>query len=250
MSTDENPAELQTEPEVSKSKSDTADRLKTRDLIKAREALQVLQFYVGGRPAAKELLIDLIGDGELTAYARHHWTTSKKAIKATWKAGPPEDAIERKRIRPGVVAGSSVLEEDSKKWRWKRNRFHVTHVKKGGRVQRYFYRGVRFERAAIEELLSEAKAVMRDFHKGGRNYDRDRWAEFWVQVVLLARAGMMADPNVKPGVLSQLVIGAYVKSGPKEPLSDSAIAEPLRKVREAMKAAEENPVATDRLPKT
>ena len=249
MSTNESPVELQSEPEGAQPQPDAAETLKTRDLIKANDALKMLQFYVGGRSAAKKLLIDLISDGEIRAYAGGHWTTNKKTIKATWRAGPPEDAIKRKRIKPAVFAGSSVLDEDRKNWDWKRNRFHVTHVKKGGTILRYFYRGVRFERAGIEELLAEAKAVMRDFYKGGRKYEGDRWTEFWVQVVLLARAGKMADPKVGAGTFHNAVYKAYLESGPKEePLKYDSLAIPLRKVRKAIKAAEEIPVATDQLP--
>ncbi|WP_252259514.1 hypothetical protein [Erythrobacter aurantius] len=150
-------------------------KLESAQLLKAREALELLHNYFGGRQATKKLLADMIADGELDAYARFHWTTDKRAIRPIWKAGPPEGAIERKKIKPGVFSGSSVLDNDIKRWKWRRGLFHVTHVKSGGSICRFFYKDVRFERAAIETILENQKAAFRELYKGGRRFDETRW---------------------------------------------------------------------------
>lgn len=236
MSTDKNPVEWQSEPEGAQPQPGAVEKLKKSDLIKANEALEILQFFVGGRPAAKKLLVDLISDGELRAYAGRQWTTTKKGIKAAWKAGPPEDAVKQERIKSGVFAGSSVLDEDRKRWRWKRNRFHVTHVKRGGKILRYFYRGVRFERSAIHEVLTHAKTSLIITHKGGRGIDEHRWSVFWLQLLGMQRDGSFDEASLGEFLqFRKTFLDAYCAQIPKvDRLADDTIDGQLRKAYECL----------------
>lgn len=219
----------------------TPKKTRTSDLISANKALKMLSKHWSGGPATKLRLVDMLVDGQLTAYARYHWTTSKKQIRSQWNYGPPENAIERRRIKRGVLTGSSVLDQDMKLWKWPKNRFHVTHVKRGGKIVRYFYSGVKFKRAAIETLVAEAEASERDQSKGGRPVETLRWEEFWVQMVLLARSGQMEHFDSKrAGAFQKAIFGAYVGADlQQKPLGHDTLTVPLRSLRGALEKAKQ-----------
>jgi hypothetical protein len=166
-------------------------RLKTAELMKARDALRTVASYFGGTYAAKLALVDLIKDGDLNAYARQYWTTSIKSHKKAWDVFPLEGVITRKKIRSGVLSGASSLYEDAKRWKWPKGDFHVVHKKSGNSLVRHMYRDVRFRRDEIERLVSETKAALRARGPGGRHFKEGQWGMVWRCVAKLAQAGSL-----------------------------------------------------------
>ena len=45
-----------------------------KDLLKAQDALRLVELSFGGRKLAKQMLAENIKDGELVAYAKYYWT--------------------------------------------------------------------------------------------------------------------------------------------------------------------------------
>jgi hypothetical protein len=212
------------------------------DLVTANEAIRALGPFFGGRRATKELLIELLIDNEVRAYARYQWVTGKKSPRAVWKAGPPSDAARRAPIRGSIFTRGLDLPTDMKRWRWRRQtRLYVTLQGKRGQVERHFFQDVRFRKSDIVGITAEMTKFFRERYKGGRRFDEKRWRAFWVEFALLLRDRKIGPDQMKSvGAFQKFVWEAYVKTEPENPLDFVTVATALS---EALSTLKENPPA-------
>lgn len=150
--------------------------------------MKLVQLHVG--EPAQRWLIDEVKERRVKAYARYYWTTSSKDLRGSWKAGPPDDAIERQAVRSAVLTGSRSLYADADRWKWRLGDFFVTHHKAKNKHVRHMYKGVRFDRAgliaAIEKIRPGSIQATQEPEPKHRNGKWNNWiAELaaWVQEV-------------------------------------------------------------------
>lgn len=148
-------------------------------LIKAYEALKLLEHFMGGAPTTKAIIADKIKDGEIRAYASRHWTTARKNRQKVWADGAPLDAERNVQIRRQVLLGASGLPADLAVWKWRRGDFQVTYKRTNNQILRHMYLKVKFAKDDVEALLNEAKEALRARSKGGRHIAEDEWRKVW-----------------------------------------------------------------------
>lgn len=121
-------------------------------LITARTAIRNLAPFAGGHFLAKQLLVDRLCDGEVSAYAHDRWFSKGEEIETAWHAGPPSDAKRKSKIPRWLLDRRAQVLSDSQGWDWRRGRFFIT-------------RGTNGARRIV--LLSDVRFVLSDIHKLG-----------------------------------------------------------------------------------
>lgn len=198
----------------------------TNEWISASEALDLVETRLGGRAPAKDTLAEMLRDGKIRARASEVWGSGISDINTIWEcpnedpaAHDPEEEIQSD-FRQSVQWADDV---DS--WRWPDSFFMVTISRRPKEC--LYYKDVTFFRdnvnsAGIFDKIAPATTV-----KGGRRPDLQRWEEFWMEVVQIARDGNLVPGQVSSqAMLRDELLAAMGDGG----LSEESIKEPVRRI--------------------
>jgi hypothetical protein len=195
------------------------------ELIKARDAADLLSVILNDMNAAKDLLADQIYRGNVRAFALKQWRARGASAQAIWKEGPPPDAVKKAPIRRVLLRPSVQLHNDRKGWNWAKGQFFVTVRRRPLTLQ--MMRGVFFFR---KDFFNLAKVY--GGHPGGRPTETESWNKFWLEIVRLANDGGLTSFGTQKA-LRKHVIDALGWSRPDAAdLQENTLIKPVRLVWE------------------
>jgi hypothetical protein len=165
-------------PESASEKALPGTTIELPELIPAIDALDAVAVHFGGSKAAKDLLVDLMKDGRVRAYALRTWTVEGMAKRQAWRAGAPKDAPIKAQIDPRILAKATLLHLDKERWDWRTGNFYVRRSK----TKRTMFRKVRFVAADIHKLVPKKR-------KAGRPKDQDGRDAIWFAILDILEDG-------------------------------------------------------------
>lgn len=162
--------------------------------IPAKEALTILQPFYGGRRATKDMLADMLRDGELQSMAKLRWTSKEPKLRFKEPHADATDRAEQAEIPVQVWRRSKRWSSNQEKWRWPSGNFFVTVGT--APPKRVFLKGVHFDRQQIFSTHRRAKDTEEKQKRGGgRTTPAAKWAIITEAILRLQREGTLTRAN-------------------------------------------------------
>lgn len=200
-------------------------------LIRAYQAVQALERYVGGSVAAKKLLADKMRDQELRAKARRSWVSSNPNLKMAFKENP-SDALRGIDIDYKKLVGARNLRSDIERWKWRSGSFFIS---RSNGVDKTIFTQVRFYKDDIDKILQYYRSdeILKDKYKGGRKSRIDARDDVWLAIVNIilrnAQDIFESEKNAPYEILREVIW-----SNENETLAATTVKPIVSKVRKAL----------------
>jgi len=200
-----------------------------RDWISASDALDMVETRLGGRSLAKDTLAEMLRDGKIRARAAETWGSDINDMHAIWESEDPDMvAHDSEEEIQSDFRQSVQWADDVDSWIWPDSFFMITVSRRPTGCT--YYRSVRFylpDLLVLGGLDKASQTAKNNNANGGRRPDLQRWQNFWLEVVQIARDGKLV-----PGqIASQAALREDLLDAMKgNPLSEDSIKEPVRRI--------------------
>lgn len=150
--------------------------------VRVPDAVEYLAKHVGGRHQARALIIDAMHSGDLTTTCDKIYTLDEADPTERW-----EDIIKDAKasfsnieLEPDYWHLSCQWPSETRHWRWNEGNFILD--KRETPVEPFYgdaLENVHFEMFQLEKLTGKSSRA----GVGGRKLDKERWAEFWLNII-------------------------------------------------------------------
>jgi hypothetical protein len=164
--------------------------------ITANEAVAYLAQHVGGKYQARTLIIDAMHSGDLITTADTMWVIDDADPTDPWDEIIKDASVFATdfELPSDYWHASYQWPSETRHWRWKEGNFLLNRSDTPmdpftgdalGNVQ--------FEQAQVERLIGKSSRA----GIGGRKFDKDKWAEFWINILYATSAKTFAWDDFK-----------------------------------------------------
>lgn len=150
--------------------------------VTAPESVDYLAQHVGGRYQARTLIIDAMHSGDLTTTCDTLWTINKANPTDEWERITRMGKVFAKNVElpADYWHGSHQWPAETRHWRWNEGNFLLD---RGENPADIFWgdalENVWFEETQLERLIGKSSRA----GVGGRKFDKERWADFWLNII-------------------------------------------------------------------
>lgn len=153
----------------------------SQGFITPNAAIALIIHYVGSEYEAKQVIADGLRSGRIFCVAEYVWQTNVGDIYAEWTPRKHGNFIYENDIdiSNAMWAGSVQWPKDVMHWRWEKSEFVIfTSLEEEDKLERIYFKNIRLSKKDVLTLVGRSNK------SGGPKSDRERWAIFWINILV------------------------------------------------------------------